>query len=431
MNIPEYNFMLLENGVFANGINNLGQVVGLAHGENDAMVGSWWIPSPIPWEFQYPGGGIPSSFPYGLTAINNLGIVLNPGSGPELICIDFDLGGGGGVFQTPPAGIAANATAINNTGQLVSGDQIFTWANGGIAPPAPLPTTFGPAAGYGINDLGDVVGSVGGTAFFYPGQPSHGPTIYLAGQGQLSDINKSKVAVGFMDDDDSVLPSYVQCQSSNLQMKPIDLPYALPANVSSAKATAVNSGGTIVGYAPQPLPQKSHYAFVARIGEQAQDLNTLMDTQGWNLAFAMDVNDSGQIVGWATQEDSSGVTIYAAFAATPIHYGILPGLLFGSGFWDLVGTLMGNNRSGSTMLPLPGTGLWASLPPQQRQTLLSFAISNLAGRLNDSEARSKIQSIAADAASRALDQNKRPQRQTPTPAQSEQIARALDHLLGR
>lgn len=74
--------------------------------------------------------------------------------------------------------------------------------------------------------------------------------------------------------------------------------------------------------------------------------------------------------------------------------------------------------------------VWLALPPQQREALLSFAISNLADLLGDSEARSQIQRIAADAVSRAVS-SARIQRPALSQAQKDEMNKARKLTLRR
>jgi hypothetical protein len=441
--MQQYSFTPLPGLGWANGINDKGLVVGTCANEtSEPQLAAWWIPSGN-------GGAYDISTPdpenvFQLTAINNVGVVI-PGN--ELICIKL---GNANSSSLPPAVVAA-ARALNNNGQLVSGDSIYFWPYAN-ATPTEMPLLDGKVLGLGINDLGDVVGSYSnpGRAFFYPRQPiGSNPlfNIFGAGFGNLVDINNDRLAVGYSTDQNGNNPSpaFVQCPStsggsSELQMTPLQPAYPLVQDGSSNpsgtgtqnrknSANAVNDAGTIVGTAIKA--GGSRYAFfVPPFSDTAYDLNDWVgDRQGWNLETAADINEQGQIVGLAQRgTDTAG---YVATPYTPIK-------------WEIIANLLGNLIAHAASLTSAGTpggmgivippGGWSaltgsSLTPEQRETLLSFALSNLAGGLSDSQARSRIQAIAAEAASRALAQGKTRERPAPTPAQLEQLAKMRSRML--
>ena len=76
-----------------------------------------------------------------------------------------------------------------------------------------------------------------------------------------------------------------------------------------------------------------------------------------------------------------------------------------------------------------GRGLLTPFPLDRNEALLNLAVSNLAGQMSDREARTKIQSIAAEAASRA--QSKALQRQSLSSSQKEELAKARKRMLRR
>ena len=63
---------------------------------------------------------------------------------------------------------------------------------------------------------------------------------------------------------------------------------------SSSSARAINSSGTVVGGA-LTVDDEHHHAFVYANGVM-QDLNERIDADGWELIYALGINDRGQIV---------------------------------------------------------------------------------------------------------------------------------------
>jgi hypothetical protein len=429
--MQQYSFTPLHGLGWANGINDRGLVVGICANETgESPSAAWWTPSGN-------GGAYDIATPdpenvFQLTAINNVGVVI-PGN--ELICITL---GNANSSSLPPAVVAA-AKALNNNGQLVSGDSIYFWpvAN---AKPTEMPSLDGKVLGLGINDLGDVVGSYSNSsrAFFYPRQPIGSYPIFAAGLGSLVDINMSRLAVGYSaDNDGNRTPAWVQCPSSasggsfDLTMTALPTVYPL-VPVAANGANAVNDSGTIVGTAAgSPSAQGSYYAFVVPPPyNAAYDLNDMVgDRQGWHLETATDINEQGQIVGQARRgTDTAG---FVASPYTPIKWEIIANLL--GNLITYAASLTSAGMPGGMGIVIPPGG-WstlagASLTPEQRETLLSFALSNLAGSLSDSQARSRIQAIAAEAASRVLAQGKKHKRPAPTPVQLEQLARMRSRML--
>jgi hypothetical protein len=173
---------------------------------------------------------------------------------------------------------------------------------------------------------------------------------------------------------------------------------------------------------------------VYQVGEpEAANLNDLIDPElGAYLLDAFDINDAGQIVGVALAGDP-GAKELRPYIATPIRFP-LPNF---SKAAILVGILFGLTQDGSgttTRGPVDphwGERVWASLPPEQREALVSFAITNLADLISDREARSQIQRIAGEAASRALRQKRPLQPPTLSSVQQEQLAKAEKRVLPR
>jgi hypothetical protein len=230
----------------------------------------------------------------------------------------------------------------------------------------------------------------------------------------MKDINVNRLVVGYVTNKSVNSPVWIQYSpdaqgaATILPMNEIKYIEYL-GEVAKGQATAVNNAGTIVGFANDPQSGEQ-FAFLAdQPGSPAADLNEIVGyTQGWHLRDAMDINESGLIVGTCTYTNKeTGAEDVAGYVATPVKWNLNPYL--GGTLAGLLATLANGISGMAGMAPAPkGLGqAWESLTVEQRETLLSFAISTLAGHLSDREAQSQIQRIAAAAASRALDQSNR------------------------
>ena len=232
---------------YANGINDLGQVVGY-HDESTSQGG---IPAITP---EHP-------FSYLAGTVTDLGTLDGTYDGWE------------------DRGNAANA--VNNAGQIVGAsvsedgyEHAFLYENGVMS------------------DLG-AVGSLG--------------------VGWASDINESGMIVGASADATNSAWHATLWSSEG----PIDLG---TLGSYSSEALAINNSGQIVG----ALFDGSYNAACLWEDGSVHDLNGLLPaSSGWTLICAMDINSSGQIVGWGT--NPIGQT--HGFLLTPIPEPATLGLL--------------------------------------------------------------------------------------------------------
>jgi hypothetical protein len=409
--MTNYDVYILDGTGYANGVNEQGEVVGTTL-DDGQFVSSWWIPNS-------PFGLTPDYLPPiqgvagGLTMVDNLGCVV-PDPGPAL----FNINSMGNFAPLPFTG----ASALNNRQEVVVGNVIFNWLKQKTIATIPsLPGQTGIQAS-AINNLGDVVGRSGSNAFFYSAgaettQEVEGGNVFLA------DINDNQTAVGVASG-----AVYIELSQENPQLQSILLPYEDDPTVGlPPDARAINSGGTIVGFASGAPGPISFYPFVFEDRQSpAVDLNTLvLNNPGWHLADAFDINDAGSIVGQAFDPEGQEAA-YIAIPRVPLH-GTLPLLgLIGAILRDLIPLFSGPLQGNPVPPRLPA--IRSGLPLEQRETLLSFAMSNLASLMSDREARTRIQSIAAEVASHALPQSKQPPRPTLSQAQKEQIAKARKRM---
>ena len=424
-----YDLQILDGVGWANGINDSGQVVGIAVKDPlEEFSTAWWRPDPDPAKNYKLEQGPPLQ----LFRVNNAGDATGEGDiGHEVFNINTKAN-----IVTLPNGIFG--FDINNAQQVVGngsgGGAICDLGAATVTPLPPLPGQNS-SEGRGINNNGDVVGGSGNRGFFYSaadGQP------HDVGECFLEDINDHKLAVGR--DYSAPFTSAVWInlsQVNNPKLPPIlhqiQLPRVQPVSVwwpyhgqNHSQAMAVNSGGTIVGYGGDSYP------FVYQFGQQgpAADLNNLiLPSSEWYLVDALDINDAGQIVGTALGPRFFGGFNSAAYIATPRP---APNFaVFGLMVKIIAGVIQGGGGITSPGGPQPPPQWFSALPPEQREALLSFAISNLADLMSDREARSQIQRIAGEAASRALGQSKPLHGLTLSPAQKEQMAKARNRILRR
>jgi probable HAF family extracellular repeat protein len=324
---PTYTFSILESlgGASregeANSINNSGQIVGKSKDTTGAYQATLWssLSPSAPTLLQSPVTNT-----YALS-INNSGKIVgsdfnpvgvsrsflwdstSPNSPTELIAI-------GGV------GKESKAVGINNSGQIVGGSGMAnTHYNGTLWSPT-SPSTYSPtelvALGgtakqsepWAINDRGLVTGwsqndqGLRKAAAWYISSPNS-PILLesLGGTGRAGDvyaINDSGMIVGVSADASNVEKATLwNITSPN---SPILLE-SLGGTAKDAIAFGINSSGVIVG-----LSKNASSVGKATLWDGANviDLNDYLDqaskNAGWVLDFAGDINDSGSIVGLAS-----------------------------------------------------------------------------------------------------------------------------------
>lgn len=266
----------------AYGINDSGQVVGYVamvngSGPTYAFLYSDGIMTLIPTLAE-------SSFSSQATAINNSGQIVG-GSVNNTVAFLYTPGTGITNIATPVPGsgnsVANVATAINNSGQVVGysqsptlpypGEAAFLYSDGSLTylpTPAQAPSLVGAPAGfqaiaYGINNNSQVIGSIAG--YFTSTSLANTTQAFLYSDGSMT-------ALGTLGGPDSV-------------------------------AYGINDSGQVVGYSwttgaiePPPIGA-SIDAFLYSNGTMI-DLNSLLPANsGWRLTEATAINNSGQIVG--------------------------------------------------------------------------------------------------------------------------------------
>jgi probable HAF family extracellular repeat protein len=170
------------------------------------------------------------------------------------------------------------ANAISNNGEVVGGDNVpnaFLWTSGsGMQDLKTLNGNFIPGAGLVANDIND-----------------HGQVV---GQQDLGANN---------------LHAFLWTNAAGV----LDLG-VLPDGSTISQSLAVNNNGQVVGTSGGNNLGHPIHAFVWNSVTGMQDLNGLLDQSGvgWELEYANDINDYGQIVG-----SGWGPNGYHAFLLTP------------------------------------------------------------------------------------------------------------------
>lgn len=263
------------------------------------------------------------------------------------------------IFQNgaflPPSGQLQSALpfGLNNAGQmvgasiqindsshdfvLISGAFVDTLSTGKV-------TTLGAAvAGSGggafnVSPLGVIAGaSVGSNASsFAPviwqnGKPQSLPLLSGYTEGLASSVNDSgaEAGVAFDIDFSNLFATNNTAHAVLYQGNSVADLGVLPGDASSM-ATSINSAGTVVGFSSSQgpdvtvqladlvyPPSNQYHAFVYSGGKMYNLTRQLVNGTGWQLSFANQINDAGQIAGSGLFTDSNGNTLQHAFLLTP------------------------------------------------------------------------------------------------------------------
>jgi uncharacterized protein (TIGR03437 family) len=213
-------------------------------------------------------------------------------------------------------------------------------AGGGTLTDLAAVTNGGGAAGFGINSTGTVAGaSVAQNAtsitpmLWQNLTPQPLPLLTNYSQGIATAINDSGVAAGVAFDLDFETLTDLSATAhavlfSNGSVTDLGV---LQGDVSST-AIAINNSGSVVGFSSnQPPdftlqlaglfypPANNYHAFLYSGGKMYNLVNQLVNGAGWQLSFAMGINNAGQIVGTGFYEGPGGAaTVQRAFLLTPV-----------------------------------------------------------------------------------------------------------------
>jgi uncharacterized protein (TIGR03437 family) len=297
----------------------------------------------------------PKAFP---TGVNDSGVVVGGG-----LLVDF-LGESAtaspfiyqnGAIQPLSGPIAAllplglnNADQMIGTSIQVSGGSLNFFIDskayldplsGGTLTQLVAPFSGGAAAAFGINANGVVAGStVGQNAtnvsplLWQNLVPQALPLLTGYPQGIATSVNDSGVAAGIAFDlNFSVLTdSGATAHAVIFNNGSVTDLGVLPNNVSSL-AMSINNSGSVVGFSSSKPPdytlhlaayvdppENNYHAFIYSGGKMYDLTRQLVNGAGWQLSFAAQINNAGQIVGTGLFEGSDGVTVQRAFLLTPL-----------------------------------------------------------------------------------------------------------------
>ncbi|MCJ7543301.1 MAG: PEP-CTERM sorting domain-containing protein [Phycisphaerae bacterium] len=350
-----------NDGVYASAVNNGGEVVGFTEDraflwQNGQMTDLVVLPGRnrahafdinnsgqvVGWSYKYTSlHGVP------ISATDGRGFLWEKGTMTDL----------GILAAVPPPyppepndpNRFSSALGVNDAGQIVgtcgrtvilggvllSPERAFVWEGGtmqalnDLIPPDPSwDLTFASA----INNTGQIVGSTmrTGPAVFRGFLFSGGSVTDLGTLGGESatgtDVNNAGQAVGYSD----------SAAGSDLLNHPFlwqdgtiaDLGVPPGGSSLGAYATAINASGVIVGWAGTGSPPGT--ACLWSEGA-ALDLNALIAPDSdWQLMYASDINDLGQIVGYGSHK-IAGEWYERAFILTPIPEPATVALLLAGG----------------------------------------------------------------------------------------------------
>ncbi len=247
-------------------------------------------------------------------------------------------------YYTTGQGPGSEAVAVNDNGQAVVNfnDRAFLWTlKAGLTDLGDL--GGGKSYGYAINNLGQIVGesyidATTSHGFLWDGQMSDLGALSSGGRRIATSINNLEQVIGsFFGDNSFAMFRWTQADGLQLldlqggfAMKIIDdgrmvggnnlhawlwtAPgagqdlgtLAVPYN-GEALAHDVNQKGQVVGWAMQPNPptDSASHAFSWTQSGGLKDLGTLDNTPGYSRAFG--INNQGYIVGWSDYTSPGGL----------------------------------------------------------------------------------------------------------------------------
>jgi uncharacterized membrane protein len=247
-------------------------------------------------------------------------------------------------------------------------------------PPPPGESASQPMA---INAAGDIVGSTGQTGFVFRAGVSKS-----LGAFDPHDVNNLGVACGFSGTGPAICDTRAPAPAAVAQ--------PVPAGFSQGYLMGINDSSVAVGQAWGASLANS-VAFIC-IDGVSTDLNTLVETPGWNLMAAKGINNAGQIVGlgWINQ-NLMGFIASPVRRRRPFQIVELP---------DLVAALLGGITVDGGGVAIVGgkprpVGPWGPLEAmsnEKRDALLALALDEAARKISDPETRATVRRALTQAA---------------------------------
>jgi uncharacterized membrane protein len=310
-----------------------------------------------------------------------------------------------------PPGIGSIATGINKSGLLTgynitpsdqAGGFLYDSVSGSVDSIPPL-SGASDSWGLAINDQGTVAGRSGGHGFSFSGGvlKDLGPLFSPGDEFSRMDINDSGQIVATFGDPSSASSVPVIYDPSKPAPAFVKLP--MPSGFGTGVANGINSSGDVVGWANDG--GDGQVAFICFQGTIAKDLNSMIPRNtGWLLASAIDVNDSGEIVGKGTLNGRN-----ALFLLRPI---VVPRAL---GVLGLIVVLLGGGvqaGAGGTGFTFSGVPIpvpipiesWGNLSAIQQDILIGLATDELARNVNNKDGRHSLRRAALELVKASADE---------------------------
>jgi uncharacterized protein (TIGR03437 family) len=256
---------------------------------------------------------------------------------------------------------------LNNAGQVVGtsievmGNSLNLFINskayldplsGGTLTQLVAPGSGGSVAAFGINANGVVAGATLGqnatdvTPLLWQSlTPQALPLLAGYPQEVATSVNDSGVAVGTaFNVNFSVFSDPTATAHAVLFNNGAVTDLGVLTHDVSSQAMSINNSGSVVGFSSSKppdftlhlaayvdAPENYYHAFIYSGGKMYDLTQQTVNGAGWQLSFATQINNAGQIVGTGLYEGPDGVTVQRAFLLTPLA-GPAIGNIVGAGF---------------------------------------------------------------------------------------------------
>lgn len=292
---------LLPGGHFldAYAVNNNGSVTGYGY-DGSTNVGFVWQQGQLSALGTLPSGGTSGGYD-----INSAGVIAGSSGGSAFLWQNGQMT----ALPRLAGGSYASANAINDSNQVAGSadSKAVMWTNGQIAV---LPSLSGEASSVaiGLNGQGTAVGTSTNQSYLTTAVLWQNGQVQALSSGTArgagaTDLNNTGAVVGYVDKGGN------QDQAARWDNGQLTLLNNIDGSLD-ARAYGINDAGLVVGSA---FIGPGSLATVWE-GAQAFELNKLLvNGQGWDLRQALDINASGQIVGWGALNGQA-----QSFLLTPV-----------------------------------------------------------------------------------------------------------------